>query len=624
MAGRLRNFSNQWENITSDPYILKIVRGYRIPFVAKVKQKGPPKERLLSHKEIKIFSQAITELRAKGAISRCQPVKGQFISSYFLIDKSNGDKRFILNLKKLNKFLSPPHFKLENLKTAQALIWKNCFMTSIDLKDSYFLIPISKSHRKYLRFFFQGILYEFNCLPFGLSVAPYVFTKLLKPVMHLIRSKGIRSVNYLDDFLILSENFQKSGENTSYVVNLLQSLGLVVNFSKCQLDPNQTCKFLGFILDSKEMCVRLPDKKRENILSLVNKFLKIDQCKIQDLAQFLGVLVAACPGIQYGWLYTKRMERLKFIALREQDNNYEAKVVLSQEVIEDLNWWAKIIKISNNPIVEESFDLIICSDSSKSGWGMWCETTNQTARGWWTEEEKQFSINYLELKAAFYALKIVAKNRMSCHFLLRLDNTTAMSYIRRMGSVQFPHLSDLCRELWQWCEDRDIWLTTTYINTKDNVIADAESRKLAPETEWELANWAFQEIEQKFGIFDIDLFASTANTKCSRFFSWRADPNAEATDAFTMSWSNLFFYAFPPFAIVLRVLQKIITDRAEGIVIVPNWPTQPWFPVFTKLLQSDLITFQPNDSLLIGPFREKHPLARSLTLVAGRLSGRHY
>ena len=64
------------------------------------------------------------------------------------------------------------------------------WMASIDLKDAYLSIAIWEEHRKYLRFLWENTMYEFQCLPFGLSSAPRVFTKLLKPVLARLRHQG--------------------------------------------------------------------------------------------------------------------------------------------------------------------------------------------------------------------------------------------------------------------------------------------------------------------------------------------------------------------------------------------------------------------------------------------------
>lgn len=152
---------------------------------------------------------AISDLLSIGAIAECTPCPGQFLSSIFLVPKPNGKMRFILNLKNLNKFVETSHFKLEDLRTALKLISKDVCLAKIDVKDAYFFISIHPNYRKYLRFHWQhnnynsGTLYEFNVLPFVLSTAPYVFTKVMKPVTRLLRSAGYLSTVYLDDWFLI-------------------------------------------------------------------------------------------------------------------------------------------------------------------------------------------------------------------------------------------------------------------------------------------------------------------------------------------------------------------------------------------------------------------------------------
>lgn len=83
-------------------------------------------------------------------------------------------------------------------------------MAKIDLKDAYFLIKTHDDYKKYLRFQWGEQIYEFNVLPFGLSTAPYVFTKLMKPVAKLLRSAGFMSTVYLDDWFLVAQSFVRS------------------------------------------------------------------------------------------------------------------------------------------------------------------------------------------------------------------------------------------------------------------------------------------------------------------------------------------------------------------------------------------------------------------------------
>lgn len=81
--------------------------------------------------------------------------------------------------------------------------------------------------------------------------------------------------------------------------------------------------------------------------------------------------------------------------------------------------------------------------------------------------------------------------------------------------------------------------------------------RLEPETEYELSSDAYKRIISHFGRPEIDLFATRSNAKCERFVSSLPDPDSIAIDAFTLNWGSRYFYAFPPFACILRMLRNI-------------------------------------------------------------------
>lgn len=511
---------------------------------------------------------------------------------------------------------------MEDLRAARNLISRNAYMSTLDLKDAYFLIPISIPSRKYLRFRFNGILYQFRCLPFGLSTSPYIFTKIMKPVINFLRLKGWLSIIYLDDILCISNSYKLCYDNVNFTIKLLEKLGFIINYKKSSITPSKRCKYLGFILDSEKYSVDLPTEKKYQILKILNRFETGKQYKIRSFAQILGTLVAASPAVEYSKVYCKRLERAKWLALTVNNNNFEAHMKIKHEVLEDFAWWKTNILIGTNPIRTQKYKIVISSDASRTGWG--AVSNSIITRGFWSMNDKKFHINYLELLAAFFALKCFASEFSNGEILMRIDNTTAISYINKAGGVKFPHLSELARKIWQWCETKKIWITASYIASKENVHADAASRVTNLDTEWELADKYFKQITEKYGSFTVDLFASRINSKCKRFCSRYPDPEASIVDSFTISWTREQFYAFPPFAVILPTLRKIISDEATGIVVVPNWPTQVWFPLFTSLLCEDPLILKPSPDLLLSPCRNKsHPLAHKLSLVVGKLSGKH-
>ena len=147
---------------------------------------------------------------------------------------------------------------MEHIPTILPLIKQNAYMTSIDLKDAYFSLPIVKRHCKYLWFTWQKTLYEFQCLCFGLSLAPFSFTKAMKPVFSQLRREGIHCIHYIDDSLYISSSERQLQKDTARARDLLQSLGFTINLEKSSFQPSKQITHLGFIIDSETYMVSLP------------------------------------------------------------------------------------------------------------------------------------------------------------------------------------------------------------------------------------------------------------------------------------------------------------------------------------------------------------------------------
>ena len=145
---------------------------------------------------------------------------------------------------------------------------------------------------------------------------------------------------------------------------------------------------------------------------------------------------------------------------------------------------------------------------------------------------------------------------------INTDNTTAMSYINKYAGCHSPSLNNLSKEIWFWCIERNIHITAAHVPGVEKISADTLSSKFVDNIEWSLDQYVFTSLCCTFGQPTVDLFASRLNNKLPLFFSWRPDPYSEATNAFTQPWSNLYGYAFPPFNMISRVLNKISRENA--------------------------------------------------------------
>ena len=167
----------------------------------------------------------------------------------------------ILNLKNLNQHANKLHFKMDTLNTITKLVDKDCFMAFVDLKDAYYSVPIAAPYRKYLRFSWRGKLYQFTCLPNGLSCGPRKFTKLLKPALYALHLKGHISSDYIDDLYLQGETYKDCVHNVIDTLRQIDCLGLIAHLDKSGFNPSQQLVILGFVLNSVTMTVTLTRAK---------------------------------------------------------------------------------------------------------------------------------------------------------------------------------------------------------------------------------------------------------------------------------------------------------------------------------------------------------------------------
>ena len=288
VGGRLSLFIDAWRVLTDDRWVLKIIEsGYEIEFHHPPVQDKWPSEIVLDAKKSAICDAEVKALVSKGAIVTA-PKGGGFISNFFIgPKKTKGKFRPIFNLKNLNLFLSYEHFKMEGIENTKYLIRNNDYLVKLDLKDAYFLVPVDKEHQKFLRFFWKGILYQNVCLPFGLSSAPRVFTKILKPLFARLRALGIRIIIiYFDDILIMGSSCEETIDHARITIDLLQSVGFLISWEKSVLFPSQTIEYIGLDIDSRVLTLALPFLKSIPSLVCVNRCLKQYNLNYETLLKF--------------------------------------------------------------------------------------------------------------------------------------------------------------------------------------------------------------------------------------------------------------------------------------------------------------------------------------------------
>ena len=424
--------------------------------------------------------------------------------------------------------------------------------------------------------------------------------------------------------LIIAQSKQQAYSAVSDTVRVLRDLGFVVHPQKSVLEPVQEITYLGCVLNSILMTSQLTVDRQHEIRDLGQKLLGRQDLPIYEVATFVGKIVAAFPGAQYGKLHYRALEKDKSCALMLYKGNYQTRMNLSEDAKVEIRWWILNITQCTRTLLERTPSLRLQTDASGLGWGASDGTTH--IGGKWNESEQLRAninqINYLELLVVFHALKAFCCELSNAHVVVQVDNTTAVAYINDMGGSKSKDCNLLAKHLWGWCISRDMQVTAIHIPGASNKVADYKSRHFKVETEWKLDRKVFDGLCSRFGVPEIDLFASRLNAQLDRFVSWAPDPDAESVDAFCLNWRFFAFYAFPPFCLISRCLKKIRTDKATGLMIVPYWSTQHWFPRLVDMLIEFPLILPKSKRLLSQPtLGELHPLCNKLYLVCCRLSG---
>ena len=342
--------------------------GVKLEFTEKPVQKQAPCQ-IFNGKESALVQTEVTKLLDKGVLVGSSHEPDEFISNIFLRKKRDGTYRMILNLKELNKFIVYQHFKMDSLHAATELMTPGCFMASIDLKDAYYTVPIHPDFQKYLKFKFNGKLYQYTCLPNGLSSAPRLFTKLMKPVYATLREQGHTNLGYIDDSLLLGDTVTECASSVRATKDLVEHVGFTPHLEKSIFAPTQIIVFLGFTLNSITMTVTPTHDKvmktRQCCLALLAK----QPPTRQDLAEVIGVLVANFPGVEFGPLHYRNLEKDKVQALTASKGSYQGLVQLSKKSLKELQWWIDNIATSHKCITHVKPSVSIQSDASTVGWG---------------------------------------------------------------------------------------------------------------------------------------------------------------------------------------------------------------------------------------------------------------
>lgn len=576
-----------WEERVESPWVLNtVLRGYRLQF-----RRRPPPYRgirvttVSDRSKKEVLRLEITSLLSKGAVRRLEPSEqlSGFYSTYFIVPKKDGGYRPILDLRALNHCLKELKFKMLSPARVLQAISKGLWFTTLDLKDAYFHVPVHPRHRKYLRFAFEGVAYEFQVLPFGLSLAPRTFTKCMDAVLAPLSSQGLQVLNYLDDWLVCAPSREHVIRDTRILLNHIQDLGLTLNRRKSHLTPSQEVTFVGISMDSSLMRACLPQERVAKILSFLGRFQLGRTVSVLECQRLLGLLTAASLLVPLGLLRLRPLQRwFNSHRLHQKQHKHRRLVVTRECLLALTRWRCRSFLMEGTRLGRVVHRELVCTDASLMGWG--AVFRGMAASGRWSPPWTGQHINVLELRAVCLALQHFLPYLKRQHVLVRSDNTTVVAYVNHQGGLRSRLLHEMARELLLWAHTHLMSLRAAHVPGILNRAADMLSRDGPREGDWRLHPQVVLQLWDRFGRAQVDLFASQDNTHCPSWFSMSDPPGPLGLDALAHDWPMTMLYAFPPFPLIPATLDRVEMMGHQMLLIAPYWPRRPWFRLLLSLL----------------------------------------
>lgn len=611
VGGRLQAFAANWEAL-GDHYVTEVLRhGFPVPVTRDPPLTFSPRERSLSSDDRRAVQAAVDLLVEKEAVIRLPspPPTPGFYSDIFTVPKKNSTKRRLIhNMRFLNRHYlqRPPKFRLVNLAQLRRVIQPLDYLVSLDLSDAYLHVPIHPDSQHLLRFILGGQHYQWASLPFGISWAPWLFTRITTPIRVFLQLRGICIPMYLDDFLLFGADSHLLREQLLFTRRLLRHLGWLVNLEKSDLTPSRRLQFIGGLFDTHLDRLFVPQERFHRFLPLLHHALSGAPLSLNEWQILLGHLSACQYATRRGRLQLRPVQVFLLPLILRGDPN--ARRAIANHLVPHLRWWLNPQNVLEGiPLSDFHPSVDIFTDASKEGWG--AHMNDQRLTGVWDASQRRLHINVLEMMAISRTLQAWGPLLKGKSVMLNSDNQSVVASINLQGTTRSPGLLRETLHLFRLVDAHDLAVRAKHIPGIRNVLADQlsrQSRSMA--TEWSLLPEVFLQIQRSFDLGVVDLFATRVNFKLPMFVSPYPDPQAWKVDALNISWEGLVAYAFPPPALMSAVVDKIrATSTLKLTLIAPWWPAQTWFPILVKL--ADAPTPLPSHPRLLRDnlSREFHP-----------------
>ena len=403
---------------------------------------------------------------------RHQPNKWRLI-----VDMSSPDG-FSINDGINTELSSLTYIKIQDVIQQILQLGPGAELAKIDIKSAYCIIPINPADRHLLGMAWDGKINIEACLPFGLRSAPKIFSAVADALAWIILEHGASLLgHYLDDFVTMGPAGQGTCRaNLQIVLALCELLGVPLASEK-SMGPCTCLDYIGFLLDTIAMEVRLPKEKLARLVYAIRAWKYKKYCTKHELESLIGQLQHASAVVRPGRSFLRRM-----IILAKSKSQPSHPLRLNTSFRADLAWWALFLEQWNGISMMSAVGThmpahTLVSDAS-GHWGCGAFTDSAWFQVQWQTSSADYPIATKELIPIILAAIAWGKTWQGSTILARCDNAAVVAVINSRYSRD-EQLMHLLRCLFFTEAKFQIQIIAEHIPGHQNVLADDLSRDRA-------------------------------------------------------------------------------------------------------------------------------------------------
>jgi hypothetical protein len=584
VVGSLQKCWREWEKLGVAQWLVNAVRWGVVVPLKPGWVFSEARQPVLEEEKLAWLDCHVAELLADGVVDVVPAGKEVFCSPIFLVPKPGPKKwRVVHNLKRWNNgVVDTPKVKYLGLDTLLRSVRKGWWAFTLDFKSGFHHLSLHPSMWKWMGFRHRGLKYWYKVTGFGGKMTPGLFKKHTDVLVRELRAQGARVGLWVDDMIcVFPSKEQALVFRDEVLVVWLKRLGWVRCPEKGEWEPSQRVEWIGYVIDLMAGTVGLKEERKVKVVSVLDEVLGLvvggKKVGRRLLAKVAGMVVSAGRALPVVRPLTRSL--FKDIGI---EGNWWGSVWVSEEGVEDLRMLREAVLCwgEAEAWMPERVEVLRSDAAGDVGWGGWC--VEGFALGQWDGKEREKGIFWKEVVGAVNTFLCYGEKFVGRKVRLEVDNQGA-AYALWKGS-RYVEVNREVRKLWlaavRWGV---VLLPPRWIPREWNEAADWLS-KVVDYEDWVVEDWVYSLAVERWGVCDVDRFASAKNAKCRQWNSHWMEPGTSGVDALTQDWSLGLSWVVPPARVIHQVLSLVGQQGAEVVMVIPLWKRSEWWLMVDEML----------------------------------------